>query len=138
MNGGTVTSNLFVANVPTSWSIVGASGRSILWRDNVGNTAIWLMNGGQVASNVYLGTVPTSWSIVGTGDFNGDGNLDILWRDNTGNVAIWLLDNTGHVTSICLSRMCRRLGPSPRRGTSTATAKATSFGMTRAETPPFG
>ena len=66
-------SNVFVANVPTTWTIAetgdfdGDGKSDILWHDNTGNTAIWLMNGGTVSSNLFVSNVPTSWSIQGAG-----------------------------------------------------------------------
>jgi hypothetical protein len=67
----------------------------ILWRDNLGNTAIWFINILEVASTAGIGNIPIFWSVVGTGDFNGDGMADIVWRDNLGNTAIWLMDGAG-------------------------------------------
>jgi hypothetical protein len=64
----------------------------IVWRDNTGNTAIWLMNGATVSSAVVGGGVPTTWSIALVGDYNGDGMSDLLWRDNVGNTAIWFMN----------------------------------------------
>ena len=64
----------------------------ILWRDNTGNTAAWLMNGGTLLQAGSFGAVPLTWSVVGQRDFDGDGNYDLLWRDTSGNTAIWLLN----------------------------------------------
>ncbi len=65
----------------------------IAWRDNTGNTALWLMSGAQVTISRGLGTIPTNWMLAGQRDFNGDGKHDLLWRDSsTGTVAIWLMD----------------------------------------------
>ena len=83
-----------------TWSIVGTGdfdgdGMSdILWRDDKGNVAIWLMNGAQVTQAAGVGSAPTSWTIVETGDFNGDGKSDLLWHDTSGNVAIWFMNGT--------------------------------------------
>ena len=63
---------MFVANVPTSWSIVetgdfNGDGKSdILWRDTSGNVAIWTMNGGTVSSSLAVANVSTAWTIQGT------------------------------------------------------------------------
>jgi hypothetical protein len=64
----------------------------IVWRDTLGNTAIWLMNGAAVSSAGGLGNVPTAWSMVLTGDYDGDGKSDLLWRDLSGNTAIWFMN----------------------------------------------
>jgi hypothetical protein len=70
----------------------------ILWRDDGGNIAQWLMNGWTVTANNLLGNIPTSWSVAGQRDFDNDGKYDILWRDGGGNVAVWLM-NGGTVSS---------------------------------------
>lgn len=103
MNGaqlGSVASASAVGNAPTNWTVLGADDfnndgiADILWGDNSGNLAIWLMSGtqpGSVASVIPLGNVPTTWSVVRTADFNHDGTADILWQDSSGNVAIWFM-----------------------------------------------
>ena len=64
----------------------------ILWRDNIGDLAVWLMSGAQVLQSSGLGNVSfATWSIVGQRDFNGDGYSDILWRDVAGNTSIWFM-----------------------------------------------
>ena len=35
----------------------------LLWRDSLGNTAIWFMNGTTVASTGGLGNIPTNWIV---------------------------------------------------------------------------
>ena len=35
----------------------------LLWRDNLGNTAIWFMNGTTVASTGSFGNIPTIWTV---------------------------------------------------------------------------
>jgi FG-GAP-like repeat len=35
----------------------------ILWIDNSGNVALWLMSGGQIFSTAGLGNVGTTWSV---------------------------------------------------------------------------
>src|ERR1700722_10084251 len=66
----------------------------LLWQNNSGNLAVWLMNASAVISSGALGTVPGTWSVVGQRDFNGDGDADLLLRDATGNTAIWFLNGT--------------------------------------------
>jgi hypothetical protein len=69
MNGATIASAAGLANVPTTWSIAlvgdynGDGMSDLLWRDNLGNTAIWFMNGTTVASTGSFGNIPTSWTV---------------------------------------------------------------------------
>jgi hypothetical protein len=65
----------------------------ILWRQNGGAIAGWLMNGAQVSQSGIIASVSANWQIVGQRDFNGDGKYDLLWRDTTsGAVALWFLN----------------------------------------------
>ena len=41
----------------------------IAWRDNTGNTAIWLMSGATASSAIGVGSVPTTWSVALVGDY---------------------------------------------------------------------
>ncbi len=66
----------------------------IVWRDNAGDVAFWLMRGAQVGPMGGVGGVPVAWSIVGQRDFNGDGLYDLLWRDTSGNVSMWFMNGT--------------------------------------------
>jgi hypothetical protein len=66
-------SSLAPGSVATAWTIAETGdfnddGMSdLLWRDNSGNVAIWLMNGTTVLpSSASLGNVATSWTIQGT------------------------------------------------------------------------
>ena len=85
--------------VPTGWSIQqvgdfnGDGKADILWRNTLGDTAVWLSNAGAGYTGFTpneLGVVPTDWTVVQVGDFNGDGKADILWREAAGDTAIWL------------------------------------------------
>jgi hypothetical protein len=100
LNGSSVTSQRFIANIWTGWTIVGGGdfngdGKAdILWHDLEGNAAIWMMDGIRVDSFSTVGNLGTDWSIVGAGDFNGDGKADILWHSDAGDVVIWFMDGT--------------------------------------------
>jgi len=109
-NGGFVSNDLnALANLPTSWQVVGtgdfnSDGRDdIIWRRTDGAFTEWLgqANGGFVSNDANAWTVlPTSWRVDGTGDFNGDGNDDILWRRSDGAFTEWLgQDNGGFVSN---------------------------------------
>ncbi len=64
----------------------------IVWRNDDGTIAIWLMNGTKPRATPVVGTMPAAWKISGFGDFDGDGKSDILWRNDDGTIAIWLMD----------------------------------------------
>jgi hypothetical protein len=66
----------------------------ILWRDNSGDLAFWLMNGASVLSAGVVSGLPSTWSVVGQRDFNGDGKADLLLRDTSGNIAMWFVNGT--------------------------------------------
>ena len=65
----------------------------VLWQNDNGTPAIWLMDGTNVIGAGAVGSNPgPSWHVDGTGDFNGDGKSDILWQNDSGQAAIWLMD----------------------------------------------
>ena len=74
----------------------GDSTSDILWQDNNGTAAMWLMDG---TNSTFVGAVGpfnpgTSWEIKATGDFNGDGKDDIIWQGHDGTASMWLMDGT--------------------------------------------
>jgi hypothetical protein len=116
MNGSQITSAAAVTyqgNVAardSSWQIAGigdfdGDGKSdILWRNNNGTVAEWLMNGSQITSAAdvtYQGNVAApdnSWQIAEIGDFTGGGKSDILWHNSNGALAEWTM-NGSQITS---------------------------------------
>ena len=73
----------------------GDARSDILWQNDNGQPAIWLINGTTLLSGGALAINPgPSWHAIGAGDFNGDGKADILWQNDNGQAAIWLMDGT--------------------------------------------
>ena len=148
MDGLTVLSNSPAGsfNPGPSWQIkdtgdFNGDGKSdILWQNDDGTPAIWLMNGSTVLSNSAAGPFnpgPT-WHIKGTGDFNGDGKSDILWQGQDGTAAVWLMDGTTATLPVPSAPIRDRPGRSRAPATSTATASPTSCGRARTAHPPSG
>ena len=64
----------------------------ILWQNDNGQAAIWLMSGINVAAEGLAGDNPgPSWHVKDAEDFNGDGKADILWQNDDGTPAVWLM-----------------------------------------------
>ena len=74
----------------------GDGNDDILWQNDNGQAAIWLMNGTSlIGSAPRSGRTPARPGMsIGSGDFNGDGNDDILWQNDNGQAAIWLMNGT--------------------------------------------
>ena len=104
MNGFHIVQSVNFGAVSLNWQVVGIGdfdsngSEDILWRDNLGNVAIWLFAGTEIMSTMTVappdGWVPTSWTPVETGDYNGDARSDILFADTSGDAAIWFMNGT--------------------------------------------
>jgi hypothetical protein len=97
-----VTTSIFTDDTPLDFNGNGIS--DILWQNDDGTPAIWLMNG--LTAQYMSVAVPflpgAGLDIKGTGDFNNDGKSDILWQNDDFPPAIWLMDGmnataVGHV-----------------------------------------
>ena len=81
--------------IPTI-SFNGDSKSDILWQNDNGMPAAWLMDGTNATSASAAGSFnpgPT-WHVKDTGDFDDNGKSDILWQSDNGTAAIWLMDGT--------------------------------------------
>ena len=70
-----VTTSIFTVDTPLDFNANGLS--DILWQNDNGAPALWLMNGLTVQSNSPAGPFNPgpSWHVKDSGDFNGDGQV---------------------------------------------------------------
>jgi len=106
-----------------------------LWRHDSGQVYIWEMNGLGIKAEggVVHAPVPNDWHVQGVGDFDADGKSDILWRHDSGQVYIWEMDSLGVKAE---GGVVHAAVPNDYHiqasVTSTAMARATSYGVTTA------
>jgi hypothetical protein len=68
-NGANVSTTDGLGNIQTTWTIAhtgeynGDGMSDLLWRDNLGNTSVWLMHGATVLSAARVGNIPTAWTV---------------------------------------------------------------------------
>jgi len=64
----------------------------ILWQNDNGLAAIWLMDGLVVKAGYNIAGTDANgptWHIANARDMNADGRADLLWQNDTGAVAVW-------------------------------------------------
>jgi hypothetical protein len=77
----------------TSPPAVSPPNWNILWQNDSGQAASWVMNGTNLVTGSLAGANPgTSWHAIALADVNGDGTKDILWRSDDGTPAVWLMN----------------------------------------------
>ncbi|MFM2431187.1 MAG: hypothetical protein RLZZ511_2400 [Cyanobacteriota bacterium] len=106
---GAVTNTPLGANyeIETIGDLNGDGRSDLFWRDQTGQSQIWLTQAGsnksydvqtlkvqQAAGITTLASVPRSdWQLIGIDDFSGDGKADIAWRNLvSGSLVIWNMD----------------------------------------------
>ena len=101
MNGPSLISDAFVAQIDPSWKVQGVAdfngdGKAdIVWRNTAnGNTYVWYMDGASFVSDAFVFSLPPEWVIQGVADFNTDNKPDFLMRNvNSGVAFAWFFDN---------------------------------------------
>jgi hypothetical protein len=102
----------------------------------VGAYLVDLMNPAGVSGNLQTQELAfrdpqNGWSLASVADFDGDGKADLLWRHEGGTVGIWLMDgNQARDMAVVGNPGTDWKIATPR--TTTATARPTSSGSTRA------
>jgi hypothetical protein len=95
-----VATSIFTVDTPNDFDANGKS--DILWQNNNGTPAVWLMNGLSVTGAAFLPDPGPAWHAIDAGDFDGDDHADILWQHDDGTPAVWLMDGLGLTNSSAL------------------------------------
>ena len=77
----------------------------ILFQQDSGAIALWLMNGPNVVtSGGFFGTpiLGSGWRVAGAGDFNEDGRMDIFFQNTDGRMMVWLMNGRSYVGTVLL------------------------------------
>ena len=81
------------------WKSVGTGdfngdGRTdIVWRNDGGSMAVWIMNNGAVQNVATLPSLPDPWVVGAIADMDGDGKVDIVLRNSANGLnAVWKID----------------------------------------------
>jgi hypothetical protein len=118
---GRFNSQVDVANNGPTWHVVASAdfdadrNADLLWRNDNGAAASWLMNGsapkagGQL--NIAQNNGPT-WHIVGARDMDGDAQAGILWQNDNGTSAVWENFSVGPGGTAVFSRQ-ENINPQP-------------------------
>jgi hypothetical protein len=65
----------------------------IVWQNDNGQAAIWLMDGlNPIAQSAVGGNPGPTWHAIAAADFNADSKADVLWQNDNGQAAIWLMN----------------------------------------------
>ncbi|MFA7404295.1 MAG: FG-GAP-like repeat-containing protein [Pelobacteraceae bacterium] len=113
MNGITLTSSSYVANIPTPWDIAAVAdfngdGKTDILLKNTsnGDYYVWNMNGITLTSSSYVANVQAPWEIAATADFNGDGKTDILWKNTSnGDYYVWYMNGITLTSSVFVANV---------------------------------
>ena len=86
----------------------GDNKSDILWQNDSGQAAVWLMNGATPIGAGLVGPNPgASWHLEGAAQVNNsDVKSDFLWQNDNGQAAVWLIDGVNLVSGALV-------GPNP-------------------------
>jgi hypothetical protein len=101
-------------NMGPTWHVIdagdfnGDGNSDILWQNDNGQAAIWLMDGTNLIGGAEVGpNQGADWHVIGAGQFNnGDTKSDILWQHDSGQASVWLMDGTTLLSGVAV-------GPNP-------------------------
>jgi FG-GAP-like repeat/Beta-propeller repeat len=71
----------------------------LLWANDDGQAAIWLMNGVAPTSSAGIIGAGSGWSVKNVADFDGNGKGDLVWQHTDGSAAIWLMNGVSAASS---------------------------------------
>ena len=72
----------------------------ILWRDQAGSNALWLMNSNTPSTIATLPFVTSDWHFKAAAEFDtAFADADILWQNDNGPLALWDMNGTTVVTT---------------------------------------
>jgi hypothetical protein len=98
----TATFNLTISRVTVANDFNSDGVPDILFQDNSGFLAAWLMSGDVASQTSFLtpnNVGDLGWRLVDTGDFNADGKPDVVFQHTDGSVAVWMMDGLNLVSS---------------------------------------
>jgi hypothetical protein len=109
------TGSITVGNPGTTWHAIAAGDFNgdgtddILFQNDSGRAAIWLIDDGEIEDADEIGANPgADWHVQGAMDADGDGKADILWQNDTGAVAVWTMDGLTQIGGLDLEHHRRR------------------------------
>jgi Ca2+-binding RTX toxin-like protein len=94
----------FLGLAPAARNFNNDTHSDILWQNDNGQAAIWLMDGATPLARSAVGQNPGStWHEKAAADFNGDGMADILLQNDNGQAAMWLMNGLNSIAEAAVS-----------------------------------
>jgi len=93
-------SGLTIQNEGVPFDFNGDRQGDILWQNNNGTPAVWLLNGTNASvMGPALPNPGVTWHEKDAADFNADGKSDVLWQNDNGAAAVWLMDGVNLIAA---------------------------------------